>query len=113
MEPRPRAADCDGTGTILSNTVILRDVSHNQWLEFTSPREMVIAHTLDEVLPALERMEAYAAANGYAAGFISYEAAPVFDAALRAHALVDFPLLWFGLYDAPRCDSFPLESPLA
>jgi para-aminobenzoate synthetase/4-amino-4-deoxychorismate lyase len=33
------------------------------------------------------------------AGFISYEAAPAFDPALKAKELSSFPLCWFGLYD--------------
>lgn len=94
----------------MKDTVILRDVSHNQWLEFSSPRAVVVAHALDEVMPALERVEAFVAQeNGYAAGFISYEAAPAFDAALRAHAPTDFPLVWFGLYDEPRVIGSPLD----
>ena len=40
--------------------------------------------------------------NGlYAAGFVSYEAAPAFDPALTTHPPDDFPLAWFGLYPAP------------
>ena len=35
----------------------------------------------------------------YAAGFISYEAAPAFDRALTTRPPDDFPLLWFGLYE--------------
>ena len=37
----------------------------------------------------------------YAAGFISYEAAPAFDPALCVKELTDFPLAWFGLYQKP------------
>ncbi len=95
----------------MRGTVILRDVLRNEWLEFAAPREIVSAQTLDEALPTLERVEAFVRQeNGYAAGFISYEAAPAFDAALRAHAPTDFPLMWFGLYDAPRVIPFPLAN---
>ncbi|HAR96174.1 MAG TPA: aminodeoxychorismate synthase component I [Deltaproteobacteria bacterium] len=34
----------------------------------------------------------------YAAGFISYEAAPAFDPSLTAKTDGEFPLLWFGLF---------------
>ena len=37
----------------------------------------------------------------YAAGFVSYEAAPAFDPSLVVHPDGNFPLVWFGLYDAP------------
>lgn len=98
----------------MSGTVVLRDVSQNEWLRFENPREIIQANALDEILAALERIETFVnQENGYAAGFISYEAAPAFDNALRAHALNDFPLLWFGLYDAPIPFHFqPLTSNL-
>lgn len=90
----------------MSGRVILRDVSQNQWLQFESPRDVVTATTLDAVIPALERAEAWCDNGGYAAGFISYEAAQAFDSALVAHPLHDFPLLWFGLYDSAQIISF-------
>ncbi|MDP2777697.1 MAG: anthranilate synthase component I family protein, partial [Anaerolineales bacterium] len=40
--------------------------------------------------------------NWHAAGFVSYEAAPAFDHALRVRNAADFPLMWFGLYSEPR-----------
>lgn len=86
----------------MPGTVIVRDVPSNRWLHFESPREIIQAHTLAEIIPALERVESFVnTANGWAAGFLCYEAAPALDAALQTHALRDFPLLWFGLFDAP------------
>jgi para-aminobenzoate synthetase/4-amino-4-deoxychorismate lyase len=38
----------------------------------------------------------------HAAGFIAYEAATAFDWALSVRQPSDLPLLWFGLYEAPR-----------
>lgn len=94
----------------MPGTVILRDVSRDQWLRFDSPREIVQAHALPEIIPALERIESFVnLQNGCAAGFLSYEAAPAFDSALKTHPLQDFPLLWFGLYDAPVV----IESPIS
>lgn len=90
----------------MSDLILLRDLSRNQWLRFESPREIVTANEITRVLPALERVESWCDAGGYAAGFISYEAAPAFDNALVAHPLTDFPLLWFGLYDAPQVFAF-------
>lgn len=90
----------------MSGLILLRDVSHNQWLRFESPREIVTAYKSAQVIPALERVQAWNDGGGYAAGFIAYEAAPAFDNALVAHALNDFPLVWFGLYDSPTNFSF-------
>ena len=70
-------------------------------LAFGEADELIVARTLDEVRPAMEAV-ARATANGrYAAGFVSYEAAPAFDPALHVHPATDVPLLWFGIYRAP------------
>ena len=50
--------------------------------------------------------------NGlHAAGFLSYEAAPAFDSALRVIPAPGFPLLWFGLYPPPAPISLPPAPP--
>lgn len=47
--------------------------------------------------------------NGWhAAGFVSYEAAPAFDRAMQVRDAGNFPLLWFGLYDAPKQVQLPI-----
>ncbi|MCZ6854324.1 MAG: aminodeoxychorismate synthase component I [Gammaproteobacteria bacterium] len=46
----------------------------------------------------------------YAVGFISYEAAPAFDKASTVHYSAGFPLLRFGLFEAPDAmDELPPE----
>ena len=37
----------------------------------------------------------------YAAGYVSYEAAPAFDEAYRVKAQSQMPLLWFGIFEKP------------
>ena len=69
---------------------------------FSGPREVFEAYSIDEVIPAFEQVEAGVAAGKWAAGFVSYEAAPAFDDVLTVrHAESDPvpPLLWFALYD--------------
>ena len=67
-------------------------------------RQTVVARELDEVIPALVRVEDLAAQGLWAGGYVAYEAAPAFNAALDvARPLPDepfsgLPLLWFGLY---------------
>ncbi len=81
-------------------TVIVRDASSGKWRLFERPSEVVIATQVDEVLPALRRVERECVSHQrYASGFLSYEAAPAFDAALKTRAGDGFPLLWFGLFD--------------
>jgi para-aminobenzoate synthetase/4-amino-4-deoxychorismate lyase len=76
--------------------VILHDAAKGQWLRFNHPFQTVIASRLEEVLPALKKIESLIEEhNWYAAGFLSYEAAGAFDEALCANAAGDFTLLWF------------------
>lgn len=82
-------------------TVIVRDATSGRWRHFRRPLEIVTALRPQEVLPALRKIEAECARNQrYAAGFLSYEASPAFDAALTTRPPDACPLLWFGLYDA-------------
>ena len=71
---------------------------------FADPLEIVVAHTLDEVRPALQRIDAARLAGQYAAGFVSYEAAPAFDAACRTRHPGPLPLLCFGIFDRTADD---------
>ena len=77
--------------------------NNNEWLHFTKPHHIISARTLDDVHSALQEVERLVNSNNWhAAGFVSYEAAPAFDSALRVLAVGDFPLLWFGLYSEPQ-----------
>ncbi|HEX2166057.1 MAG TPA: aminodeoxychorismate synthase component I [Longimicrobiales bacterium] len=69
---------------------------------FDPPTSILAAHRLDDVRAALREAELAAAAGHWVAGFIAYEAAPAFDAALvtRPHE-GPAPLAWFGVFDAP------------
>ena len=91
----------------LSEAFVLLDNSSGSCspsLLFTEPRDIVSAETPDEVGPAIERIEA-AVANGlHAAGFFSYELGYVMEPKISGlmPEKRGMPLLWFGLYDAPR-----------
>ncbi|MDZ8119519.1 bifunctional chorismate-binding protein/class IV aminotransferase [Pontiella agarivorans] len=75
-------------------------LKHNgRWLHFQCPEKVLIAECIDEVMPAIAEAER---SGLYAAGFISYEAAPAFDAALKTHPANGFPLLMLGLFNAPE-----------
>ena len=93
------------------NEVFLKH--ENNWLYFTDPHQVIIAKTLDEIIPALREIEDQVNHNGWhAAGFISYESAPAFDKAHvvhseRSEAQSTSPYLWFGLYLAPRLATKP------
>ena len=74
-------------------------------LTFRQPIEVISARRLEEVAPALARVEAAALEGRWAAGFVSYEAAPAFDSAFRVSESGPLPLLWFGIFERP----VPLE----
>lgn len=77
---------------------------------FRDPVRVVTAACLADVRPAVAAVEAAVASEGlHAAGFVSYEAGPAFDAALAAHPADEFPLLWFGLFR--ERESVPLPPP--
>jgi para-aminobenzoate synthetase / 4-amino-4-deoxychorismate lyase len=67
---------------------------------FEHPVEVVRAERLDEVLPALRRVQAAVDGGLHAAGFVAYEAAPAFDPAMRVTPQSGLPLVWFGTYRA-------------
>lgn len=81
---------------------VVHDAARDVWLLFEAPRRVVAATACAEVLPALHAVE-HAVRDGglHAVGFVAYEAAPAFDAALKVRPDRGFPLLWFGLFDAP------------
>lgn len=70
-------------------------------LRFADPVELIVAHSLDEVRPALCAVQRAVDAGYYAAGYIAYEAAPAFDPALHVQPGTDLPLLWFGIFREP------------
>jgi para-aminobenzoate synthetase/4-amino-4-deoxychorismate lyase len=72
-----------------------------QRLAFARPRHVFAAHSVAEVLPVLAEARRAAAAGGYAAGYVAYEAAPAFDPVLAVRAGSSLPLAWFAVFDAP------------
>ena len=91
--------------------VIMRDAASGRWLRFMRPRQLVTARTLAEVTAGLRRVEKAVVREGlYAAGFVSYEAAPAFDSALSVNVDSHFPLLWFGLYESVEQVKLPTSA---
>ena len=57
--------------------------SEVHWMSFESPVEVLQTSSLAEVRDILHRAESAASDGKFAAGFVSYEAAPAFDPALQ------------------------------
>jgi para-aminobenzoate synthetase/4-amino-4-deoxychorismate lyase len=90
---------------------ILRADDSDRWLRFQHPLELFEAYALEEVVPQLQAIAtAVQEQQLHAVGFISYEAAPAFDAALTTQPLTNFPLLHFGLYRSPTAIALPSPS---
>lgn len=73
-------------------------------LSFSQPVEVVEARHASDVLSALQHVRSEIARGRFAAGYLSYEAAPAFDAAFVCHRPDDMPLLWFGIYERTSND---------
>lgn len=85
------------------------DAEYEQGMQFTHPVDIIAAYALDKVRPCIRQIESYIEQGFYAAGFLSYEAAPAFDPAMvvrPCHTEHD-PLLWFGIYEKPE----PVQQP--
>ncbi|MFZ3160791.1 MAG: aminodeoxychorismate synthase component I, partial [Rhodoferax sp.] len=64
---------------------------------FDKPAQTLVAHTPEQLKPLLDAVDALAKQGFWCVGYVRYEAAPAFDAALKVQA-ADGPLAWFGVY---------------
>ena len=83
------------------NAVILQS-GQGGWLVFENPVRVCCARRAEDVSGVLHEVQACCEAGLHAAGFMSYEAASGLDAALQTHPPRGLPLVWFGLYKAPK-----------
>lgn len=79
--------------------VLLERGDASGWAAYYRPVEVLSTRRLDEVRSVVERAQTAAGEGFVACGFLSYEAAPAFDPALRAHAPADLPLVWLALFE--------------
>jgi len=75
-------------------------------LIFKRPLKVIAAFAINEVLPCLKLVQEEVNNGYYAAGFLSYESAPAFDAAFNTNKESTMPLLWFGIFAEPENQSF-------
>ncbi|KHE71437.1 chorismate-binding protein, partial [Halobacillus sp. BBL2006] len=83
-----------------------QDGAQNQKV-FTEPKQVITAKKIEEVNTAFHLAEKALGEGYYVAGYVSYEAAPAFDSALRVSSEVEWPLIWFGVFEGPK----PYEEP--
>jgi para-aminobenzoate synthetase/4-amino-4-deoxychorismate lyase len=73
-----------------------------RWLAFSDPVEQFVADDLDAVEPALAAAEAAAQRGLWVAGFVSYDAGPAFDDAIRSHRDPATPLVAMAAFREAR-----------
>ncbi len=96
----------------MSLSAVIHDAATDRWLRFNEPRRVIEVHTVEAVVPSLRSVVKAVSEEGlYAAGCVGYEAAPAFDDSFRIGQEPTFPLLWFGLYDAPEVIELPWTVP--
>lgn len=67
-----------------------------------SHADVLVAHSIKEVIPLVEAAEDASLRGSHVAMFLSYEAAPAFDEALITHPSADsFPLAWAATFQQP------------
>ncbi|GGE40435.1 aminodeoxychorismate synthase, component I [Pullulanibacillus camelliae] len=87
----------------------------NQGLAFSNPVAVLETMEIERVRPLLKQLEEYVKAGYYAAGFLSYEAAPAFDRKMKVRSSQRMPLLWFGIFLKPTAFQSldrPMDVPL-
>ncbi len=92
--------------------VVLFDAARREWITYEQPLEVVEAQRTADVVTSVQEVERYVQDRGMVAvGFISYEAAPAFDAALKVcSSSASFPLVWFALFDRSTTIHLPPPS---
>jgi para-aminobenzoate synthetase/4-amino-4-deoxychorismate lyase len=65
---------------------------------FGAPREVLVAHRPEDVRAVLNAAQAVAQRGAWCVGYLRYEAAPAFDAALVVHP-AEGPLAWFAVHE--------------
>jgi para-aminobenzoate synthetase/4-amino-4-deoxychorismate lyase len=66
---------------------------------FGAPREVLVAHRPEDVRAVLDAAQAEAQRGAWCVGYLRYEAAAAFDAALAVHP-AEGPLAWFAVHDS-------------
>ncbi len=92
-------------------TIVIFDSHLRKWRRYANPRRILRTTGLSEVVPFLQEAEEEVRRSGlHAVGFLSYDAAPSLDSALKVRQTTNFPLLWFGLFESYTDISLPPPS---
>lgn len=70
-------------------------------LVFTKPLKILQTSLIEEIPAIMGEIETAMQQGYYAAGYMSYEAAPAFNPEMEVRQGNTMPLIWFGLFDQP------------
>ncbi|RCW67004.1 aminodeoxychorismate synthase component I [Saliterribacillus persicus] len=88
-------------------------LSNHHHLSFSDPIEILQTSNVNEIEGIFLKIEQALEKGYYVAGFVSYEAAPAFDASYNVGEASNFPLVWFGVFHEPlneeKHDSEPYQ----
>lgn len=65
---------------------------------FKDPIDIITTYEIEQVIPSLLKVQDAINSGYYAAGYLSYEAAPAFEQSMKVYITTRMPLLWFGIY---------------
>lgn len=71
-------------------------------LAFAEPVRILQTYEIGEVAGIMQQVEAVVDQGYYAAGYVSYEAAPAFQPAMETNQPGVLPLIWFGIFTEPQ-----------
>ncbi|AQU80789.1 MULTISPECIES: aminodeoxychorismate synthase component I [Planococcus] len=71
-------------------------------LFFSEPVSIFETAVLAEVPTIMDKVEKAVGDGFYAAGYVSYEAAPAFHPEMRVQSQGEMPLVWFGIFNEPQ-----------
>ena len=74
----------------------------DRWLAFETPIALLEAREPGGVLSMLREADSALAAGRFVAGYVAYEASAAFGLATRSPASDGPPLVWLGVFEAPR-----------
>lgn len=77
------------------------DTNTPQRVFFSDPIRVIEVSQVTQIEAALREVERFVSEGYFAAGYVSYEAAPAFDSAFSVSAASVLPLLWFGIFAQP------------
>src|SRR5690625_4642513 len=88
------------------------DASGNTRLwQFKSHIVVIVAESIKDVIPCLNKVQTATERGFFVAGFLSYEAAAAFHKDITVHQTQQIPLLWFGVFEQPTAEPLTNTQP--